>query len=177
MRFQSFGKQVRLQQLVWAMMDYYKNDASRISHFMLVYTLVDWISEEESLEEELRYLLAVLALTHDVGTKAAIKKYGRSNTELQEREGPPVAHDILKQFNFSPELISRVCQVIGRHHTYEDIDGIDCQILMEAEILANIHEGHEGMPNAPHEYSKLFITRTGRKLFSKMCSESSDTKK
>ena len=49
MRFQSFGKQVRLQQLVWAMMDYYKNDASRIFHFMLVYTLVDWISEEESL--------------------------------------------------------------------------------------------------------------------------------
>ena len=168
MRFQNFGNQVRLQQLRGAMIDYYQGDASRIYHFSMVYTFVQWIAEGEALDEETQYLLAVLALIHDVGFKAAVKKHGRCNTKLQEREGPPVAGNILSQLGFSPILIARVVQIIGRHHTYEDIDGMDCQILIEAEILANIHEGYEGMSHDFDVYRKLFVTKAGKELLCKM---------
>ena len=34
----------------------------------------------------------------------------------------------------------RVQYLIGRHHTYNDIDGIDYQILVEADFLVNMYE-------------------------------------
>ena len=81
----------RLDQLIWSMQDYYSGDAARIQHFTKVYTFVDLISKGEGVDENTRYLLAALALTHDVGIKAAIKKHGHYDTKLQEQEGPAAA--------------------------------------------------------------------------------------
>ena len=35
-------------------------------------------------------------------------------------------------------MIRRVEYLVGHHHTYKDIDGLDYQILVEADFLVNI---------------------------------------
>lgn len=157
----------RLKQLVWAMTDYYEGDAARIQHFAKVYAMAEWIAESERLDEDTRYRISVLALTHDIGIKEAIKRYGRCNAQLQESLGPSVAKEMLDQLGFDCALIERVCTVIGRHHTYIDIDGIDCQILIEADILANLQEGTQ-ISAVPEFYSHVFHTESGKRLLKKM---------
>lgn len=158
----------RLDQLIWSMLDYYSGDAARIQHFTKVYTFVDWISKGEGVDEDTRYLLAALALTHDVGIKAAIEKYGHYNAKLQEQEGPAAAEAMLGGLGFAPSFVERVCQIIGRHHTYTGIDGIDCQILIEADFLVNFCEGHQPLTAIPHVYEKIFRTETGKRMLCSM---------
>lgn len=162
------AEQVRLDQLIGSMLAYYSGDAARIQHFTKVYTYVDWISRGEGADQETRYLLSVLALTHDVGIKAALEKYGHYNAKLQEQEGPAVAKAMLDELGFAPTLVERVCRIIGRHHTYTDIDGLDCQILIEADFLVNFCEGHQPLTAIPNVYHRIFRTETGRTLLRKM---------
>lgn len=154
----------KLTRLIWFMTEYYKGDAARIQHFTKVYTFCDWIASGESVDDATRYRLAVLALVHDIGIKAAIEKYGHYNAKLQEQEGLVVAEQVLSQMGFDPELVQRVSQIVGRHHTYTDVDGIDCQILIEADFLVNFREGHQPLTAIPTVYENIFRTETGRRL-------------
>ena len=36
--------------------------------------------------------------------------------------------------------MDRVCYLVGHHHTYLDMDGMDYQILVEADFLVNLFE-------------------------------------
>ena len=71
---------------------------------------------------------------------------------------------LLSQLGFEPELVQRVSQIVGRHHTYTDVDGIDCQILIEADFLFNFREGHQPLTAIPTVYENIFRTETGRRL-------------
>lgn len=161
-------EQERLNRLVWTMLDYYSGDAPRVQHFTKVYTYVDWIARGEGVDEKTQYLLSVVALTHDVGIKAAMEKYGHYNAKLQEQEGPAVAKAMLDELGFEPALVERGCQIIGRHHTYLNIDGLDCQILIEADFLVNFCEGHQPLTAIPNVYERIFRTETGRAILRKM---------
>ena len=161
-------EQNRLDQLIWQMVEYYRGDQARVQHFTKVYTFVDWIARGENVDEGTRYLLSVLALTHDVGIKASMEKHGHYNAKLQEAEGPAVAKAMLDNLGFDPDLVSRVCRIIGRHHTYTGIDGIDCQILIEADFLVNFREGHQPLTAIPTVYQNIFRTETGRRLLRTM---------
>ena len=158
----------RLDKLIWDMLDYYSGDAVRIQHFTKVYTYVDWIAAGEGVDDDTRYLLAVLGLTHDVGIKASIEKNGHYNAKLQEQEGPAVADAMLTRLGFDRPLIDRACQIIGRHHTYTNIDGIDCQILIEADFLVNFREGNQPLSAMPGVYENVFRTETGKAMLRKM---------
>lgn len=47
---------------------------------------------------------------------------------------------------FSPKVTERVSYLVGHHHTYDHIDGMDYQILVEADFLVNFNENvNEGM--------------------------------
>jgi hypothetical protein len=66
------------------------------------------------------------------------RKYSSSAAKYQEMEGPPIARDLLKEFNLGTEFIERICFLIGNHHTYNKIDDIDFQILVESDFIVNI---------------------------------------
>lgn len=158
----------RLNQLIWKMIDYYEGDALRIQHFTKVYTFANWIAEGENLSDEMRYLISVLALTHDIGIKASVQKYGHHNHRLQEQEGAIAAHAMLTDLGFEKGLVERVSQIIGRHHTYTGIDGLDCQILIEADFLVNFQEGNVPLTTLPKVDQNIFATQTGKSLLWKM---------
>ena len=58
----------------------------------------------------------------------------------------------------------RVKYIIGSHHKYNDIDGIDYQILVEADFLVNMYEDSLSKKAVKHAYDSIFKTSSGRKI-------------
>ncbi|WP_312694377.1 hypothetical protein [Caproiciproducens sp.] len=75
-----------------------------------------------------------------------------------------------KECSIPRVVIDRVCFLIGHHHTYTQISGMDYQILVEADFLVNLYE--DGMTKAQAQtqtvLKKYFKTETGRNYLSKM---------
>ena len=129
-----------------------EGDARRIQHFLKVYQYASLIGSLEGLPRDQQLILEIAAILHDIGIHPAEKKYGFSNGKLQEQEGPEHARELLEQVGgYAPELIDRVCFLIAHHHTYEGVDGLDWQILLEADYLVNSYE-----KNMPEEAIKKF---------------------
>ncbi len=146
------------------MMTYYSGDAKRIQHFTKVHSFAKLIGEMEQLDQETLTLIEVTALVHDIGIKEAEAQFGSSNGKLQEQLGPDLAKKILKELGYHEEKIERVCYVVGHHHTYTDIQGIDYQILVEADFLVNFYEDQLGKEAIKTAYNNIFKTPSGKKL-------------
>lgn len=126
--------------LINEMIGYYAGDVKRINHFLKVYAFAKTIGEMEHLSQEKQSILEKAAIVHDIGIKVSEQKYNSSSGKYQELEGPEIAKELLLKLNYSDDIISRVCYLVGHHHTYQAIDDIDFQILIEADFLVNIHE-------------------------------------
>ena len=126
-----------LTRLAFHMIDYYAGDARRINHFIRVHGYARLIGLKEGLDNKTQAILEAAALVHDIGIKPSEKKYGHCEGPLQELEGPPVARAMLSELGFQADVIERVCFLVGHHHTYTHIDGIDYRILVEADFLVN----------------------------------------
>ena len=59
--------------------------------------------------------------------------------------------------------------MIAHHHTYDNIDGIDYQILVEADFLVNIMESYLSKEATLKAYHTIFKTTCGRQ-FAEKCS-------
>ncbi|MCM1282437.1 MAG: HD domain-containing protein [Roseburia sp.] len=146
------------------MMEYYAGDAKRIQHFIKVHSFAQMLGSMEKLDAATLFILEATAYTHDIGIRPAEEKYGRSDGKLQEQEGPTVAQKMLSEVGIENYMIERICYLIGHHHTYDHVDGIDYQLLIEADFLVNLYEdgtGHKGIEKA---YQNIFRTESGKKL-------------
>ena len=145
--------------VVKAMIEYERGCGQRIGHFLKVYGYAKAIGELEGLDPRTQLILEAAALMHDVGIKASLALYGDASGAHQEEEGPPVARKMLEALGYARDVTDRVCFLIARHHTYADIDGMDYQILIEADFLVNFSDMPAGdrMGNA-----KYFRTAAGK---------------
>ena len=150
------------------MVNYDSGDPKRIQHFVKVHSFARWIGINEKISEEEQFILEVAALTHDIGIKPALEKYGSSAGPLQEKEGAAAVVDLLGDMPLSKEVLERVQYLIGHHHTYNSIDGIDYQILVEADFLVNLYEGQQSRENIEICLNKIFKTESGKELLQKM---------
>ena len=89
------------------------------------------------MDERTLRILEAAAYVHDIGIRNAERKYGKCGGKLQEQEGPIIAQKMLSQLGFENYIVERICFLIGHHHTYDNIDGLDYQILVEADFLVN----------------------------------------
>ena len=62
----------------------------------------------------------------------------------------------------------RVQYLIAHHHTYDNIDGIDYQILVEADFLVNIMEDGLSKEAALKAYHSIFKTTCGKTICKEM---------
>ena len=136
------------------MISYYKGDVKRINHFLKVYSFSKTIGELEKLDKDTQFILEVAAAMHDIGIKVSEEKYNSSI----------VAKEMLTKLNFSKDIIDRVCFLIGHHHTYSNIEGIDYQILVEADFLVNIFEDEINKDSIKSIKEKIFKTKSGIKI-------------
>lgn len=87
---------------------------------------------------------------------------------MQEKEGPKLAENLLTKLGFDIEISQRVQYLIAHHHTYDNINSIDWQILVEADFLVNMFE--ESLPKSAvqNAYDKIFKTASGKEICKKM---------
>ena len=147
-----------------AMIAYYSGDPKRVQHFVKVHAFAKLIAEKENLSENEVFVIEIAALVHDIGIKNAEIKYHSSMGKYQEKEGPSEAKKLLEALNIDAQIIDRVCYLVGHHHTYNAIDGIDYQILVEADFLVNIYEDSLPQSSAISVLHKIFKTKCGIKL-------------
>lgn len=144
---------------------YDKGDPMRIHHFLKVYSFASVIGRLEGLDEAALSTLETAAIVHDIGIHRSEQLYGSSAGTYQEKEGPAEARRLLESLGgYTEEQIQRVCFLVGHHHTYTHIDGIDYQILVEADFLVNIYEDHLAAEAVAHVRKNIFKTAAGLSL-------------
>ncbi len=157
-----------MRMLAEKMIQYYQKDPARIQHFIKVHSFAKLLGEMEGLDADTQFILETVAYVHDIGIKAAEEKYGCSDGKLQEQEGPALAEAMLSELGYKEEVISRVAYLVGHHHTYENIDGMDYQILVEADFLVNLFEEQAPDHAVQNAYQRIFKTESGRKICREM---------
>lgn len=151
----------RIAKVTLAMMQKNCGDIRRIEHTLKVFAYAQQLGIAESLDAQTLEVLELTALLHDIGIHVAEKKYGVSSAHHQEVEGPPVAHEILTSLNFKPEVVERICFIISKHHTFTAVDGIDFQLLVEADFLVNSSEDHASDHQIINFAQNIFRTESG----------------
>ncbi len=157
-------RRIRLNNLCKEMIEFNNGDPARIQHFIKVHSFAKLIGEMECIDEETLYILEGAAYVHDIGIRPAEQQYGSCNGKLQEQVGPAFAKEMLEKLGFEEEVIARICYLVAHHHTYTNVDGMDYQILLEADFLVNLYE--DGV-NDKAVYSSLeciFKTDSGRMI-------------
>ena len=157
----------RIDRLYMEMIRFYQGDPRHIQHFVKVHSFSRLIGQAEGLDEEQMYILEAAALVHDIGIKIGMEKYGRSDGKVQELEGPAAAREMMTRLGFRENVISRV-EYLGHHHTYKDIDGLDYQVLVEADFLVNYFEDDLDKKHIRKSAEKIFKTETGKKIVKEM---------
>lgn len=153
-----------VSEVVKKMIAYSNGNLHDINHFLKVYAYAGTIGKCEKLDENTQAVLETAAILHDIACPLCREKYGSTNGEYQEKEGALLAADFLKDSGFPKDFIARVVYLVGHHHTLHNIDGIDYQILIEADYLVNADEGRYTMENIQNVYRRVFRTETGKEL-------------
>ena len=155
--------------LIAAMVAYDRGDPMRIQHFIKVHDFAATIGTLTGLDNETQFILETAAIVHDIGIHVSEQKYGSSNGKYQEQEGPAEARKLLTDAGgYTEEQIERVCYLVGHHHTYANIDGMDYQILVEADFLVNIYEDNLSKQAIASMREKIFKTAAGLKMLDDM---------
>lgn len=154
----------KVDQLALRMFEFNRGDAKRIQHLVKVHRFAQLIGRMEQLDAHTQWLTECAALVHDIGIRPAEQKYGRSDGKLQEQEGPAYARAMLTELGFDEADVERICYLVGHHHTYTDIDGMDYQILVEADFLVNFYEDEAGPDAVRTALERVFRTRAGKEL-------------
>ena len=150
--------------ICWRMMTFDKGDAKRIQHFLKVHTYARLIAKAEKVTAHQQFIIEAAALVHDIGIHPAESKYGRCDGKLQEQEGPAPARRLLEEAGVEPTDIDRIAWLVGHHHTYHPVEGLDHQILIEADFLVNLYEDAVSLEAVHQACERIFRTNGGKEL-------------
>jgi HD superfamily phosphodiesterase len=156
--------------LIDEMKKVFGDDQKRIEHALAV---LDYAEKIQAHEGGNPLIVKAAAILHDIGIHEAERKHSSSAGKYQEIEGPPIAEEILKQYDLDAEAIEHVCRIIANHHSAKDIDTIEFRIILDADRLVNISEDY---PDANEDKLQKIIdnkfkthegSRIAKKLFLK----------
>lgn len=150
------------------MIDYFGDDVRRINHAIKVAGFARSIGIGEGIDDNMMQIIEICGYLHDVGIKLAEEIYQSSSGSYQEKLGPDIVRRLLEDITIDNMTLDRICFIIGHHHTYSAIDGIDFQILVEADFLVNIYEDQMQEEAIENIYHKIIKTKTGQDMFKKM---------
>lgn len=153
-----------ISRILVKMIDYSAGNRKDINHLMKVHSYARIIGKGEGLSEELQKITEIAAIVHDIACPLCRNKYGNTNGKYQEAEGPALAESFLADTGLTREEIARIAYLVGHHHTYEGVDGLDYQILLEADYLVNADESGYSRENILHMRDTVFQTKTGTAL-------------
>ena len=158
------GKEELKENLTLAMKEYFGDDKKRIDHALKVTEFAEKILEGE--KEGNPQVVIGAGLLHDIGIHEAEKKYGSTKGSYQEKEGPPIAKEIMDRLGWKEGVTEEVCRIIGNHHSPGKIDTLNFKILFDADWLVNLKDEYDitNKDKLKKMISKIFLTDTGRKI-------------
>ena len=145
-----------ISRILVKMIDYSAGNRKDINHLMKVHSYVRIIGKGEGLSEELQKITEIAAIVHDIACPLCREKYGNTSGKHQEEESAPLVAEFFKDVPAGELDVERITWLVTHHHTYTNVEGMDYQILLEADFLVNAGES---------EYSKLAIENFCRKVF------------
>ncbi len=157
-----------IKKVMQEMIQYFGQDVRRINHALKVYGFAGCIAGGKNLNAQEALVVDLAAILHDIGIREAERKHHSNSGHYQEIEGPAIARSILSGKDLDNETIERVCFIIGHHHSYQKIDGPDFQILVEADLLVNIHEDSMEKHSVERIRKQYFKTHTGISMIESM---------
>lgn len=155
-------------ELTKKMIEYSNGNLHDIAHFMKVYGYAKTIGECENLDSDTQKILEIAALVHDIAIPLCREKYGNTNGKNQELEGPKLVFEFLEDSGLSDQEKEQIAYLVGHHHTLTGIEGMDYQILIEADYLVNADESTYSKVNIQNMLEKVFRTPTGCALLKSM---------
>ena len=135
-----------------------------IDHFIRVWTYAKTIGELEGLDRHTQKIVEISAIIHDIACPLCREKYGNTNGKYQEKEGMILAKQFLTEFDLSKEDQERIVYLVGHHHTFDQIDGIDYQILIEADYIANASENGYSQRNIENFMQRIMKTESSKRI-------------
>ena len=153
-----------IAELTRKMINFYKGNKPSVSHTMKVWGYAKTIGELEGLDEDTQFLTEVAAIVHDLSIPFCREKYGDDCGSLQEKEGPAITVEFLADTGLSEDAVERLAYLVGHHHSPEQIDGIDYQILIEADYLVNADEWGYSDEDIRMYHDKIFKTASGTSM-------------
>ena len=153
-----------VSQIMEKMIAFSDGNIHDIDHFIRVWTYAKTIGEMEELDAQTQFILEIAAITHDIACPLCREKYGNTNGKHQEAEGAPMVKAFLADSGVDSEQIDRVAYLVGHHHSFAGIDGLDYQILVEADYIANAAENGYSQENVRNFMAKIMKTDSGKRL-------------
>lgn len=151
-----------ISEIMKKMIAYSEGSLRDINHFVKVWTFAKTIGELENIDKEKQTVLEIAAIVHDIACPSLRKRFGKSDGKMQEIEGMPMAEAFLDGFGLTKEQMDRVVYLVGHHHSTDCVDGIDYQILLEADYIVNAGESGYSMEDIRNTRESLFRTVSGK---------------
>lgn len=150
------------------MIEFYQGNLHDVNHFLKVWAMAKTIGELEGLDSHTQEVLELAAVVHDIACPLCREKYGNTNGSNQELESPPLVEAFFEGLPVDPADLARISWLVAHHHTYTGVDGLDYQILLEADFLVNA--GESGYSRAVIEKfrQQVFCTKSGTRLLDSM---------
>lgn len=153
-----------VSEIMVKMIKYSNGNLHDINHFMKVYAYAKTIAECEKVTSDKQKVIEIAAIIHDIACPLCREKYGNTDGKLQEKEGAVLAEEFLQGTGLSDEMVSRIVFLVAHHHTLQEVDGIDYQILLEADYLVNADESGYEKSNIRNVMDGVFKTSAGKML-------------
>ncbi len=151
-----------ISEIIVKMVGYSNGNCHDINHFLKVYAYAKTIAECERVSDEEQQIVEIAAVIHDIACPLCREKYGNTNGKYQETEGVILASEFLKDAGLTEKTAERIVFLVGHHHTLQGVDGIDYQILIEADYLVNANEAGYSKANIQNALANIFKTETGK---------------
>lgn len=150
------------------MIDFYEGNIHDIDHFLKVWALAKTIGEAEGLDDETQEILELAAVVHDIACPLCREKYGNTDGKHQEEESAPLVETFCSGLSVETSKVWRVKWLVEHHHTYTNVNGMDYQILLEADFLVNAGESGYSKEMIENACKNVFRTATGTDLLKSM---------
>ena len=155
---------MKISELTNKMIAFSNGNTHDINHLLKVWAFAKTIGESENLDAGTQFILEATALVHDIACPLCREKYGNTNGKNQERESDPLVREFFKDSDLTVPQIDRIAYIVSHHHTYTNVDGIDYQILLEADYLVNADESDFSRENEQSVLENIFVTESGKSL-------------
>lgn len=160
---------MKIAQILQKMVAFSEGNIRDIEHLLKVWAYAKNIGELEEVDENNQFILEVAAIVHDIACPLCREKYGNIDAKNQEKEGSIMVKEFLADTRMTDEQIERVSYLVGHHHTLHDIEGIDYQILIEADYIVNAAESGYSKENIQNFMKCIMKTESGKKFLIDVC--------